>query len=762
MRRGTWARLCGVLALALLALPARVMATTANDLCAAAADPCTVSTAVVVSDGSTIDVGTRELRIAAGGALDVGSGTMTLMAGRLTVNAGGFVRALGTSTTSGGTITAHAGDVTNAGTIDASGTPGGSITIAATGTLSVTGPITSRALARDELGGTIQLSAAVATLTATLSVVGGFDAVGGDITVDTTGDLTVAGTLDVTGGDGGGLDIQAGQAGGPGGNLTLGDASILKADATTAGGFGGTVDVTAVGDGVTSGHVTLNGQASSIGLAGSLDIGGGSGGCIDVQATGNIRIDRSSAELNVEGGPPDGDGGEVDINTDAGAVVLMGTATASVLGDQSSGGSVSIDAVLDVTIGGSILVNGGDGGGGEATVSSSTASVSLSRSGVIDASSSAAGLGGGICVDSGKLGTQSHSILVEGRLSADGGPGGGSGGGIDLEGGDSVRVAGTGSLHAAGGTGAGAGGTLTVNADPGIVLLEGPLVATGGGPTGPGGIVAVDAVGRINVAAPVDARGAGPGGRIGFATDTGPVDILSDVTASSSTAAGGSVEVVAQGAVRIAASVVTDGTAASATGAGVQIIGCTVTVCGLDSPSCPAGGVGVLSSLGPSGVNRITGRDAAVVLGTMRASQSNGRNELVFDGQAAHEPLVLGMATPPATLITDTSILPCPACGNHVIEPPETCDDGNMLDGDGCSSSCQVEAVVPGDANGDQVLSPDDVGFAIQEIFDGDGDSVTTVSGGAFAGSPGADSNGDDHVTAADLTATIKLLAGGA
>lgn len=31
------------------------------------------------------------------------------------------------------------------------------------------------------------------------------------------------------------------------------------------------------------------------------------------------------------------------------------------------------------------------------------------------------------------------------------------------------------------------------------------------------------------------------------------------------------------------------------------------------------------------------------------------------------------------------------ACGNSVIEPPEECDDGNLLDGDGCSAVCVAE-----------------------------------------------------------------------
>lgn len=32
-----------------------------------------------------------------------------------------------------------------------------------------------------------------------------------------------------------------------------------------------------------------------------------------------------------------------------------------------------------------------------------------------------------------------------------------------------------------------------------------------------------------------------------------------------------------------------------------------------------------------------------------------------------------------------------PVCGNEVLEPPETCDDGNVVPGDGCSHICTIE-----------------------------------------------------------------------
>jgi cysteine-rich repeat protein len=36
-----------------------------------------------------------------------------------------------------------------------------------------------------------------------------------------------------------------------------------------------------------------------------------------------------------------------------------------------------------------------------------------------------------------------------------------------------------------------------------------------------------------------------------------------------------------------------------------------------------------------------------------------------------------------------------PVCGNAIVEIPETCDDGNLVAGDGCSAVCQVENHLP-------------------------------------------------------------------
>ena len=46
-------------------------------------------------------------------------------------------------------------------------------------------------------------------------------------------------------------------------------------------------------------------------------------------------------------------------------------------------------------------------------------------------------------------------------------------------------------------------------------------------------------------------------------------------------------------------------------------------------------------------------------------------------------------------------------CGDYVIDPGETCDDGNLLDGDGCGPTCQIEPFC-GDGNLDTGEQCDD------------------------------------------------------
>ncbi|HYB98032.1 MAG TPA: hypothetical protein VEC57_02750 [Candidatus Limnocylindrales bacterium] len=58
---------------------------------------------------------------------------------------------------------------------------------------------------------------------------------------------------------------------------------------------------------------------------------------------------------------------------------------------------------------------------------------------------------------------------------------------------------------------------------------------------------------------------------------------------------------------------------------------------------------------------------------------------------AAKPPVLLGQVMPAAQVSVDASLSGCPVCGNSEIDQYETCDDGNVEDGDGCSADCQSE-----------------------------------------------------------------------
>lgn len=46
-------------------------------------------------------------------------------------------------------------------------------------------------------------------------------------------------------------------------------------------------------------------------------------------------------------------------------------------------------------------------------------------------------------------------------------------------------------------------------------------------------------------------------------------------------------------------------------------------------------------------------------------------------------------------MLEKTIVPPTPVCGNGKIETGEECDDGNVINGDGCSSTCSIETVTP-------------------------------------------------------------------
>jgi cysteine-rich repeat protein len=89
------------------------------------------------------------------------------------------------------------------------------------------------------------------------------------------------------------------------------------------------------------------------------------------------------------------------------------------------------------------------------------------------------------------------------------------------------------------------------------------------------------------------------------------------------------------------------------------------------------------------------------------------------------------------------------ACGNGELEATETCDDGNLVDGDCCSALCQLEANLPPDcraasATTDQLWPPNHalVPVRIGGVADPDGDPVA-IAITAIAQDEPVDATGD-------------------
>ncbi len=736
-----------------LAMPA--VATTVDELCGASDDPCVVDEKIAVDDLSVLDVGDRSLVIADGGELDVGGGTMSIFAGRFTVEVGGRVLARGSGSLPGGNIVLGVLSADVFGTVDCLGSPPGQISVVATGHVNVSGVIEARSQARDQSGGTVEIEGASIEVSGEVNADAGTeDALGGDIEITATGDVDISGEVTVLGTDGGTITVTAG-AGLSEGNIALEATSVLKANGINQGGFGGSVDLDASGDGQTSGLIRMSGSISVEGNQGNSEDGGGSGGCLSVNAVGGVIADNLDALLTVAGRGLDGDGGEFDIVSDFGAVVIAATVDVSGDGIESGGGSFAIDAVDNILVLGSIDATGGDGG--DVAIVSSGGSVTVTEGLTIDVSGSDVGSGGGICLETASTRVVAAvSVVVNADLLADGGGSGGQGGAIELIGFDSARI--TGMASADGGQGGGLGGGIAVTSIGGTAFVEGTLRARGRGESG--GAISVDGD-RIEVPGVIDVSGAGAvfgGTDIGLRA-TGNVVVGGLLRATGAPGPGGLVEVISDGDVTIRGTLTADGGAEP--GGTVTVRGCSVLVCGFNSlPEVCEGATGLLRTEGPSGTNRVTGRTNALIFGTM-STELAGRNEVVVPPPGAQNATVVGAVSPPVIVIEDGSLTACPVCGNGSTEPRETCDDGNTEDGDGCSAGCRFEGDFrPGDVNGDFLVNQEDLGFLAAEIFDGDGDSVSNVSGGGFAGGPGADVQPDGRISAADFSGLVRVLVG--
>ncbi len=742
-----------VSALVSTALAPPTQATTLNTLCAPQDDPCIVDQAIGVDPGSVFDLGGRSLLITSSGSLDVGTGLMTLVGvDALILESGGELTASGSTAAAGGTIEASAATMNIGGTIDASGNEPGNINLIATGEINLTGRIAVAALARTASGGVVDIEAGSFRLLGVIDADGGSeDSLGGDVEVGTTGDLRVEGEISVLGPDGGTVALTAGIGLG-GGNVVMTSSSRVLADAIFQGGFGEGIDITANGDGVSTGFITADGELTVDGDTAGEEFGGGSGGCLSLTADGDLINTDPTAEFSTTGGGPDGDGGELELVSNAGRVSIAGLLDASAVGNEGGGGAIAIDAARSIEVLGEVDVTGGDGG--EVALSSTEAGVTVGEEASIVANGRDIGGGGVVCLESATVASgQSASVLIQGDVQLNGGSVGGDGGSIDVIALDSARL--TSTINAIGGLGGGAGGSVGFSAN-GPVVIEGTIIGRGRGAGG--GSVAIDGA-SIDMLGDVDVSGAGASMRdtdIGLDATAGAIRIAGTLNATSNPGAGGLVQVNSVTGIVITGTLTATGGAEP--GGRVDVNGCAVLLCGFNAaPEQCQGATGVLRTLGPNGLNRITGRQSADVFGNMTAAVS-GANEVVVRPPFAENAFVLGEVVPPVTPV-EADLPTCTGCGNGVTEnPPEECDDGNNEDGDGCSAQCRIEDEALGDVNGDGNVNLQDLTDLAKELFDGDGDRIEDVSSPSFPGTAASDTNLDRRITVADFVGLIPEL----
>ncbi len=471
--------------LALLCLPvtsaALIVATTAADVCPAAADPCVISEIVDMQPGALLDFGTRAVEVSGAGKLSVTSGSATLRCGQLTLGgqgasavSQGFASAslalqayrrcsgdssirclediacslgsctkvcsndpsrsclINTHCTSPGTCSGpRACSRDTAFSCSVNADCGLGSCSSGSGELSIAAPIIGRA----ESPATIELTAAGNIVVAAAIDAGGNtpDSDGGDITLDSgAASVTVAAKVSA---DSGGQGF--------GGTVTLGalldvivDAEI---NANGGDGDGGFVEIDAGRDVIVNKRVSAN-----------AIVGEGYGGSIDVYSGRDLVVRGSSGNRTIFGldgskaGGFGGDGGEllfaVDGNIDFGEF-----ATVSSNGKLDGfGGAVSFEAGGDLILAGDIDARGlgieGAGGdvsflaGGAATLAptslirvsggSSDAGTfdlvsagDLQVAGSIDATARKGGSGGDVSLESGSTATVSGQLNSNGDLT---------------------------------------------------------------------------------------------------------------------------------------------------------------------------------------------------------------------------------------------------------------------------------------------------------------------------------------------------------
>jgi cysteine-rich repeat protein len=455
------------------------------------------------------------------------------------------------------------------------------------------------------------------------------------------------------------------------------------------------------------------GSAGTIVLNGIVSTTGAQPGQVDLAAAGDITtMRRVSANATQIGEYP----GVIHFESFHGSVTVNGPLAASSAAGSTynyspaTGGEITLEAGIDVILTAEARAWGAAGGG---TVTL-TAERDVLMNGDItsNAGSYSYAWGGYVTLASGRdvkvyevaggEPTQEINTSGGGRFNFYGyGAGGywssGYGGYQYLNAGSDLWLGSTANLFARGGPGA-RGGQIDLDAD-GAALIEGNVFAHGippfsGGDTGAaGGDIRVSAesitlteTGVLSIASPM-----GFGG-IGLYSD-GPMDLdgLIDVRGTATAPAywygsTGYLNILGDSDVTIRGNLRGDSQGGNENW--------NIDVCRLHlTPEARIrlafGGQNVQ---GATGLEIRVGESMIAEEGSSIATHPDyGTNTFIYHRSPSKPPLLSGSIAPAPQVIASPGLLGCPVCGNSEIDAGESCDDGNLVSGDGCRSDCQDE-----------------------------------------------------------------------
>lgn len=427
-------------------------------------------------------------------------------------------------------------------------------------------------------------------------------------------------------------------------------------------------------------------SGGTLSIAGRIETTGDGAGAVELRATGPLRLE-SSGVIQANGISSTADeadrfanGGELSAVSVGDSIILAGLVYLNGQ-NHGSGGALHLQAAGSVEIDQAVEVTGGSGGGGDVDILAGD-NVTVTRPIDVD-SRSGGGEGGSIAIEAGtdELGglVPGGSILIDNtRLELSGSPPDGDGGELDLTAPGTIQVLGANSLLRAnaGTTSSGSGGDIavrsgdadvgSVSASDGDVLVQGQVLAQGGGLGGTGGRLELVAGRALILDAPADLTSRVRGGFVTMSAG-GNVDVQApiDVHAMTAPGRGGSATITAGLASNGTLTLARDINAASGAGNGrrqaITLTACTLVV----QDGVRIDGRGGTASNGALGgaLIRLAAKDSLQLKGTSQYLANPGGDIAIVHPPATAPAVDVGTTFSPVRKEDTSSPVPFPKCG---------------------------------------------------------------------------------------------------